>query len=235
MRNLLATLLVVAVHFPVATASQPFTFAVKHDHVWGAATGLLQIEDNGIAYSSEMDPEHSRKWDYTEIQELKIVSATRVRILTYEDVWWRLNSDRWIDLVLTDQEITAEVTAFLGRHLTTPLVSSVFHVPDEALYVLPVKHRHALGGGCRGKLLLTQGGLHYTSENAGHRRVWTFDEILGVGHASDFDLRVTVRERQHHQSQRNFQFQLKRALSNEVSNFLWRKVYEPESWLDSSR
>lgn len=218
-----------------AVAAKGYTFAVKHEHFWGAATGELRISESGIAFESETDRDHSREWDYTEIQELKVAGPTRLRILTYEDVWWKLNSDRRVDFVLTDEEITPEVIAFLRRHLTTPLVTTLLPTGNQLLYSLPVKHKHGLGGGCEGRLLFTEEGLYYRAKKTRHSRFWSFKEIESLGQTSPFNLRVTVREHTRFGSQRSFQFLLKGALPDEISDLLWRKVFEPESWLVGSK
>jgi len=43
---------------------------VKHKHTFGECRGNLIIKDNGIAYESINDINHSRQWAFRDIREL---------------------------------------------------------------------------------------------------------------------------------------------------------------------
>ena len=58
------------------------------------------------------------------------------------------------------------------------------------------------------------------------------EDIESLGRMSGSNIRVTAWEHSHSGSIRNFQFQLKRPMDGETYERLWRKIYEPESWLD---
>lgn len=208
-----------------------FEFTVEHDHFWGQGEGKLSVSAEGITFEEPGEKDHSRRWSFEEIQNLKIESSRKIRLLTYEDSRWMLNRDRGFEFELTQGEITPELVRFLREKLLTPVASAVFAPPAEPFYSLPVKHRHAWGSGCKGELIFGKEGIYYTSSHSEHARLWLFGQIESLGRMSPYDFRLTVREASHAGSTRNFQFQLKRPLDEKVYQELWRKVYEPKSWL----
>ncbi len=121
---------------------------------------------------------------------------------------------------------------FLRERLPNALVSAVFTSPDDAAYRVPVKHNHALGGGCEGQLLFTEKGLYYSASRSDHSRFWPMEDIESLGRMSDSHIRISAREHSHSGGVRNFQFQLKRPMDGATYQRWWHKIYEPESWLD---
>lgn len=216
----------------MASDKPVFQFPVKHDHFWGAGSGDLTIDQEGITYTSEKDNDHNTRWSYTDMQEVKIESPQKIYIRTYEDVWWKLNRDRTFEFELVEREINPEVVNFLRERLPTRVVSAVFTRPDNVAYMLLAKHKHSLGGGCEGQLLFTEGGIYYTTPDSEHSRFWPIEDIESFGRMSRSSFRITVREHSPSGSIRNFQFQLKQRMDKETYKLLWRKIYEPESWLD---
>jgi len=209
-----------------------FTFSVRHDHFWRFEMGELTFTTKGIVYRSEDDEKHAREWAYEDIQEVKVASPTEVEILTYEDVIGKLNDDRKFKFKRVDPEIRPEVVQFLRQHATSRVVSAVFAVPQDVFYTVPAKHRHTWGGGCEGELHFSDAGIYYFSpSNREHSRSWPIRSIQSIGRMSLFTFRVTVPEEGATGAWRNFQFQLKRPMSEEVYQLLWRKIWEPESWV----
>ncbi len=216
----------------IANDNTVYQFSVKHDHFWGKGSGDLTIDQEGIAYTSEKDDNHSTDWSYSDIQELKIESPQKIHIRTYEDVWWKLNRDRTLEFELIEGKMSAEVVGFLRERLPNALVSTVFAPPDDAAYRVPVKHMHALGRGCEGQLLFSENGVYYNASNSDHSRFWPIEDIKSLGRMSRANIRITAPEHSHSGSIRNFQFQLKRPMDDETYELLWRTIYEPQSWLD---
>ncbi len=215
----------------MASENTVFQFSVEHDHFWRKCSGTLTIDQEGIAYTSEKDNDHSIDWSYADIQEVKIESPQKLYIRTYEYVWWKLNRDRTLHFELVESEMSAEVADFLRERLPSVLVSAVFTPPDDAVYTLPVKHKHALGRGCEGQLLFSEEGIYYSASSSDHSRFWPMEDIESLGRMSGSNIRITAREHSHSGSVRNFQFQLKQPMDGETYERLWRKIYEPESWL----
>jgi len=234
MKTFLLSVLAIPLSFcwsVMASDNTVFQFSVKHDHFWGKGSGELTIDQEVIAYTSEKDNDHSTRWSYRDIQEVKIESPRKIYLRTYEDVWWKLNRDRTFEFELVEGEIKPEVVDFLRERLPVRLVSAVFTPPDNAAYRVPAKHKHVLGGGCEGQLIFTERGIYYNTSDSDHSRFWPIQDIESLGRMSGSNIRITAWEHSHSGSVRNFQFQLKRPMDGETYERLWRKIYEPESWL----
>ncbi|MCH6569926.1 MAG: hypothetical protein IH794_07450 [Acidobacteria bacterium] len=234
MKTFLLSVLAIPLSFcwsVMASDNTVFQFSVKHDHFFRTGSGTLTIDQEGIAYNAEKDNKHSARWSFADIQEVKIESPQKIYLRTYEDVWWKLNRDRTFEFELVEGEIKPEVVDFLRERLPVRLVSAVFTPPDNAAYRVPAKHRHALGGGCEGQLVFTERGIYYNTSDSDHSRFWPIQDIESLGRMSGSNIRITAWEHSHSGSVRNFQFQLKRPMDGETYKRLWRKIYEPESWL----
>ncbi|MBI2820710.1 MAG: hypothetical protein HYX74_00665 [Acidobacteria bacterium] len=215
-----------------AAAQEPMAFFVKHDRFFTTSQGRLIIDGSGISYTPEKERKKVMSWKYVDIQQIKIESPARLELLTYEDTRWQLGRDRRFVFQIVQGQITPGVAMFLRERVATPVVSAVFAQPEGAiLYSVPAKHLHALGMGCQGELLFAEGGIYYRSSNTKHSRFWLLETIESLGQQSPFTFRITVREQNLLGAERNFQFQLKRAMGDGIYQRLWRKVYEPESWL----
>jgi len=215
----------------IASDDTIFIFTVKHDHFWGSGTGDLAIDQEGITYSSETDNDHATHWSYSDIQELKIESPRKIYIRTYQDVGWKFNRDRTFEFDVVERDIDTQVVDFLRESLPTQLVSAVFTPPHNVAYAVPAKHQHALGGGCHGELVWSEEGVYYNTSESEHSRFWAIEDIESLGRMSRFKIRFTVREHSHSGSIRNFQFQLKGPMDDGIYQQLWRRIYEPKSWL----
>ena len=216
----------------MASDNPVFQFSVDHDHFFRKGSGTLTIDQDGISYTSEKDDGHNTFWSYSDIQEVKTESPETIHIRTYEDVWWKLNRERTLHFELVEGEMSDAVVNFLRERLPSVLVSAVFSPPDDAAYRVPVKHKHAFGRGCEGHLQFSDNGVYYTASNSDHSRFWPMEKIESLGRMSGSLIRITAWEHSHSGSIRNFQFQLKQPMDGETYERLWRKVYEPESWLD---
>ncbi len=235
MKTVLHSVLAISLLFcwsVMASDNTVFQFSVEHDHFFRTGSGTLTIDHEGITYNAEQDKKHGVRWSFPDIQEVKIESPQKIYIRTYEDVWWKLNRDRELKFELVEGEMSAEVVNFLRERLPSVLVSAVFTPPDDAAYRVPVKHKHALGRGCEGQLVFSEEGVYYNASNSDHSRFWPMEDIESLGRMSGSNIRVTAWEHSHSGSIRNFQFQLKEPMDGETYERLWRKVYEPESWLD---
>ena len=212
----------------------PVTWEVKQDRLWGKRSGVLTLEATRIVFQPKDDQETPLRWHWHEIQELRIDGPQKLQIRSYRDVWWRGNRDRWLSFELQQGELTEEIADFLRTRLQSPLVSTIFAVPRDALERVPAKHRHALGGGCDGELLLTSEALYFlaTGNTQRHQRKWLVTEIEDLGRRSARDLRVTVSESSWKAGRRNYHFQLKRPLDDAGFEYLWRRIFVPPSWAD---
>lgn len=218
----------------VGELGAPYTFRARHDHFWGGGEGTLSIGPQGLTFQEEDDEDHSRSWSFSQIQRLTVRSPRRLEILTYEDVKWQLNRDRTYHLELLDSEITPEVVAFLRVRLPAPPVSAVLSpAPAQPWHTVPAKHLHSLGGGCLGRLLFTEEALVFESQQREHSRSWPLETLLDLGRMSAFHLRVEAQEGSSLSRGRTYQFQLQEPLPETVYDRLWRRLYEPSSWIGS--
>jgi len=61
-----------------------FEIPVKHRHTLGGCEGLLRIYPEAVVYESR-EPEHSRYWRYSDIQQIGRLSRYWFEITTFED------------------------------------------------------------------------------------------------------------------------------------------------------
>ncbi len=209
-----------------ASGADAFSFEAEHKRLLRNRVGELTITAEGIAFQAEKGEDQSHRWSFDEIQELRVESPRRIRILSYEDVRWNLNRDRRFTFELIEGEITPEVVVFLAERIPTPLATAVFPEPERVLVRIPAKHGHGLGGGCDGEVIVAEEAVFYLTPHTGHSRWWPLEQIESVGARSEYDFRVDTREG-------GFHFQLKRPLERRIFEDLWRRLHEPDSWLDS--
>ena len=81
-------------------------------------------------------------------------------------------------------------------------------------------------------MLFSENGVYYNTSDSEHSRFWPIEDIESLGRMSRSNIRITARGHSHLGSIRNFQFQLKQPMDDETYELLWRKIYEPQSWLD---
>src|ERR1022692_2743354 len=123
-----------------AAHAQDLRFPVRHDHLHKGGEGVLTFTEEMVRWEENKKPAHSRSWRYAEIQRLELAPG-HVRILTYEDVGWKLGRDReyWFDHLPLD--LAARVHPFLTArldqrylaHLADPSVTPVLEIPAKLL------------------------------------------------------------------------------------------------------
>jgi hypothetical protein len=206
--------------------AQPVTFEVRHQHMRGGATGVLRIGEESIAFEEKSkEGKHSREWKYAEIQQLSL-SATELRILTYEDRKWQLGRDRDFVFDRLPEELATEARPIFERALGQRFIAELAEPGMQSKWRMPAKLRHGLRGS-EGILLVGQDRIVYQSETAGESRTWRFEDIDNVATAGPFDLSITTLERSawRHAGPTEFRFQLKEALMADRYNELWRMIY----------
>jgi len=200
---------------------------VRHDHVLGSCRGELVFGDSSLEYSTE-DRQDARTWKYEDIQQLGLLSSTRLSVLTYEDRKIQFGKDKRFVFEVTEGEISQSLWQALQGRLTKPLVSAVFPSDLTATFQLPAKHEHVLGG-CQGLLKVTDQYLIYETAHASDSRIWRYEDISSMGSTGPFQLRLTTMERTEGEygGEKNFIFDLKRRLDVEVYDFIWWKINGP--------
>ena len=211
-----------ALSFVLTSAAQAvsFDFRVKHDHILGSCEGRLSATDREIQYEAT-DGKHSRTWAYIDIQKLDVASPTRLVLKTFESQSWKkLEKDKVFDFSLIEGKVTPEQQEFLRAKLSRPMVARLVE-KGETSTLLPVRHRHSLGG-CEGQLSVEGDRLIYLTDHASDNRAWKLRDIETIGSPDPYHLRVTTYNE-------TFTFDLKSPLDSKIYDSLWKKIYRLEN------
>jgi hypothetical protein len=198
------------------SSGQSFALDVRHEHWHGGCNGRLTIDEQGIEFTSE-ESDHNRKWTYPDLKRIEIESRRKLSLLSYEDRKLRRWSEREFEFELRDGEITEEVYRVLRARSSKPLVSRIVYDDSPALFRLPAKHCHRLGG-CNGALLATKEGIVYSTDARGEARVWSFADVTSISLIDPYSFRLSTRAE-------TYVFDLKVPLTAEQYELLWAKVY----------
>ena len=209
-----------------AAQAESFDFHVKHDHTLGSCEGRLIAADREIRYAAT-DGKHSWTWAYIDIQKFDVASPTRLVLKTFEShSWKRLERDKVFEFSVLGGKMTPEQQEFLRARLSRPMVARLVEKADNSI-LLPVRHRHALGG-CEGQLSVEEDRLIYLTDHAPDNRVWKLYEIETLGSPDPYHLRVTTYNE-------TFTFDLKSPLDPNVYDSIWKKIYRLENLPASQR
>lgn len=209
----------------VAVAEQ-VTLAVRHPHLRKGGLGEIQIGESSISFrESGKKQKHSREWAYGDIQQL-YVSPTALRILTYEDVRWKLGSDREYEFDrLAEGAARRVLNALEGRIDERKLVVAI---PDSQIKpIWQIKAKLLEGrGGSEGVVLVGETSIVYRSEEPNASRTWHLAQVENISSSGPFDLTITTSELDGSRfaSRRDFRFQLKTELAEDRYNALWRRL-----------
>ncbi|HEX6622462.1 MAG TPA: hypothetical protein VF064_02030 [Pyrinomonadaceae bacterium] len=216
-----------------AAAQTEYRFKVKHDHVRKYCAGELVITDSGVEYVTE-ERGHSRNWQYADVKMLKLVSPTKLKVLSYENGRFKVG-DRDFSFELTEGEITREVSDFVLSRVKRPVSTSF--IPDredEPAYSIPARHRRRLGGD-EGVIKVYADGVVYESGGGKEgSRSWRWSDIQGVGRSGQYRLSVTTYEPEFGGPTKSFDFDLKEALTDETYDYVWERVYKVSARLPSA-
>jgi hypothetical protein len=212
-RTQTATLLILlGVHLVHA---QDLSFPVRHEHLRKGREGVLTFTENLVRWEENRKPEHSRSWQYAEIQRLELAPG-QICILTYEDVTWQFGRDREFHFDHLPADLAARVHPFLTSrldqrylaHLADPSVAPTWEVPAKLL----------LGRrGSNGKLKVASDHIVFDGGESGESRTWKLSDITNVNTSDPFELTVTTIEGEN-------RIQLKAALSEERYQDLWMRI-----------
>jgi hypothetical protein len=216
-----------------AAFAQPFTYEVRHRHWHGGAAGALRISQDSIAFEeNSKGGNHSREWKYEDIQQLSL-SASELRILTYQDRKWQLGRDRDFVFERLPEHFAQLAYGLFRRRLDQRFIAELADVDGTVLWRTAAKLRHGLGGS-EGALRIGEDRIVYETSSSGESRTWRFTDIDNISAAGRFELAITTIELSgwRHAGPREFRFQLKQALSESRYNELWRKIYQSKTAVD---
>ncbi len=223
-----ATLLIAS--FPLAAAASAqseFRYPARHDHWRKSCSGTLLITSAGISYRQESGKPkkkpHVREWTFDQIQQLTLAPG-RIRVLTYDDVRWKLGADREQEFLPGAADLRP-VWRMLRSRLDQRLVGALDGEEFPVLWQIPVKHLTRFGG-TEGLLVAGARTIAWRAVRAGASRTWRFADIDNVSSSGPFQLTLTTfeRSRSHYGNRKGFNFQLKQPLSEERYTDLWRRL-----------
>jgi len=205
-------------------AAQSYEFSVEHEHSLRSCRGKLVITPEKIQYQTE-HKDHARVWRYDELQQIKVESAKKLELVSYEDQKWRMGLNRVFKFKLLEGEITAEISALLLERATRPLVTSVAPAHEDAsAFETPVKHLHRFGG-CLGTLKIYPDHIVYESKDMpSDSRYWRYDEIHNFSQSERFRFELVTFEEKSG-GPKAYNFQLREALPATAYDYVWARVY----------
>ncbi len=199
----------------VMACAQPFTYQVRLKHLHGGETGTLTVSADSIVF-----PAHSLQWKYADIEQLSL-SATELRILTYEDRKWQLGRDREYVFDRLPEGLAHQLYPLFASTLDQRFVAALPDTDVHALWRMAAKLGRTQGG-----LIVAEDRIVYQTSASGESRTWRFADIDSVSTGGLFDLSITTLERSGwwHAGPTEFHFELKEALQEDRYNELWRRI-----------
>lgn len=217
-----AALLALSIGTPALAAGQ-LEFPVSTGHLGHGSRGTLMFDDSGVEYKTSKK-DANRRWTYDEIKQVQVRTPTQLVLRTYDDRgafrWW---TDRDVAFEVTDGEFTPELSAFLLKATSRPVLMAVLPPPSGRLRdSAPVKHLHGRAGEA-GDLLLYENALVFRTTRPGESRYWRFKDLASVFTSNRFRLSVVAYEGGGGDT-RSFDFQLRADLPAGFFDALWSSV-----------
>jgi hypothetical protein len=192
--------------------------------------GTLTITEAGVSfeetYKDGKKPKspHAWRWDYQDIQQLKINSKS-LTVLTYKDSIWRLGTDREFEFDLVGAKTFEDAWGVLKGRLDQRLVTAIPDQLSNILWEIPVRHLQRFRGD-EGVLQVGPDAIVYKSADKAESRTWRYEDIENVSSAGPFDLTITTFERAvtHYGNRKGFNFELKQRLEEAQYNELWLRL-----------
>jgi hypothetical protein len=228
-----ALLIGLALLTPAAFAQQEFQYEAWHGHSRpphikrAGNLGTLTITNVGVSFeetTKDGKNPHSWRWDYQDIQQLKIAPKS-LTVLTYKDNKWKLGADREYEFDLVSDKTFEDAYNMLKKRLDQRFVAAIPDSLSAALWEIPVKHLLRFGGD-EGVLQIGTDEVVYNSLKQGESRSWRYQDIENISSSGPFQLTVTTFEhaKTHYGSLKGFNFQLKHRLEETRYNDLWLRL-----------
>ncbi len=209
-------------------AANQVTIPVRHPHLRKGEPGEIRIGESSISFrEGGRKQKHSREWEYDEIQQL-YVAEDSLRILTYQDVAWKLGRDREYQFDQLPEGAAQKILNAVRAHVDERrLVVALANSAIRPIWRVKAKRLEGRGGS-DGVVLAGEDSIVYRSEERNASRTWNFTQIENVSSSGPFDLTITTFEQDGFRlaGHRDFRFQLKTALSEDRYNALWRRLDE---------
>jgi hypothetical protein len=203
------------------------TFPVIHrETLWRDGRGTIEITDNGIVYTAR-EKKDSRRWRWVDIQHFDRVSRKEFVVVTYNSQRRYLGRDKEYRFVITNGELSDALFSKIGARLTRPVTDRVVPAGISAIYSIPVRHEHALGG-CDGQLEFSRSTIYYATEHQRDARVWRIDrDIASVWSDDPYRLAIRAYDNNRREFSRTavYKFDLKEKLDPEFYRQLKLRLY----------
>lgn len=209
-----------------AVNAQEFQFGVEHDHTFGSCKGDLIINKDGVEYRTT-NKDHARRWGYTDIKMIKLVSSHKIKVLSYESRRLKLGRDETFEFKLAKGEVSREVSDFLLARVPGPLATSFVKSDEKPTYAIPVRHRHTFSGE-QGTLRIYDDGLTYDSARIKSSRHWRWTDIKTISRTDPFQFSITTYEPKFGGPTKTFNFDLKERMDDTMYDYLWTRIYKSE-------
>jgi len=222
--------LVVLLLFPAAAQSswaRSFEYAVQHQHTFKDCKGTLKISEAGVEYQASQ-PKDSRKWQFDEIQVLKINSPGRISFVSYEDQRRYLGKDRTFVFRLLDKKVTAELSSFLLSRVRKPMVVAVLPEDGKPVFEIPVKHLHTIAG-IAGVLQIYPDRVAFRSAKTAESRFWRLADIERFSQPDRFRFQIVSYIPKAGGPTEVYNFQLLQDLPEGVYDYFWVRLH-PSSY-----
>lgn len=223
--NRLISVIFVVAAFAIGARAQEFTFAVQHNHTFKSCKGNLVINGEGIEYRTS-HKEHARRWTFTDIKMIKLVSPKEVKVLTYESKRLKLGRDETFEFKVLNGEVAQDVNDFLLSRVSRPLSTSFVKSEASLQYTIPVRHRRNFGGDL-GTLKIYADGVVYESLKSNSSRRWRWMDVQSISRTGPYQFAITTYEPKFGGPTKTYNFDLKERMDDGVYDYLWARVYKP--------
>ena len=211
---------------PLVALAQTYTYEVRHQHWRKGAMGTLRISPEGISFEErgKKAKTDSREWRYEEIQQLT-ASPSELRILTYEDLKWKLGRDREYVFDRLPKSLAIETYPLWTGKLDQRFIAAVPAPEPTPEWKAKAKLDHGLSG-TLGTVIVGKEGIVFDAGERGGSRSWRLIDIDNISRTGLLDLTVTTSEKSgwFRGGMTQFHFQLQQALPEDCYYALWRRL-----------
>ena len=200
---------------------------VHKKRLWFDQEGSIRIDASGISFRPTGKDEEARSWAYEDLQFLDRMSPTEFRLLTYEDVAWRLGQDRRYHFEIISGEFSDALFAEVAERMGKPVTDRVVTRPKTAEQELAVKHLTRFGGS-EGTLFFTPERIVYATDAKKNSRQWLLTrDVQSVWSVDRYRLEIHVYEDNpgEFRQARVYKFALKQQLDNQFYRRLKLRLY----------
>ena len=208
----------------VEAAAQEFAMPVEHNHVIGSCKGDLIVNASGVEYRTGHTKD-ARKWTYTDIKMIRLVSPRKIEVLSYESSLTKLGRDKVFEFKVLKGEVSKEVSEFLLSRVSKPLATSSVKSEEKGEYEIPARHRHRLGG-CQGLIRVYQDRVVYESARPENSRLWRWSDIQSISRTGPYQFSITGYEPKLGGPTKTHNFDLKEQMNDTAYDYLWARIYK---------